>query len=83
MTAKTPAQRQAEKRERDKLDEEERLARLLATRLTLDLYHGEHAALQAGLSRADITEPQDLLSRYIRGAARLNDQAFAELIRNP
>ncbi|MFB8829013.1 hypothetical protein ACE0DR_05715 [Azotobacter sp. CWF10] len=40
MTAKAAAERKREERERKKLKEEERLARLLAYRLKIDIYHG-------------------------------------------
>ena len=69
MTARTPAQRKADQRERDKLREEERLARLLARRITLDIYKGTDYALIRSMVRAGIDEPHDLITRLIHGAA--------------
>jgi hypothetical protein len=86
MTAKTAAQRQAEKRERDRLNEEERLARLLSRRLQLDLFKRTDAMLIEIMATANIEEPQDMLQRLIHGAHRLAHQApavFAELVRLP
>lgn len=50
MTAKTAAQRQAEKRERDRMKEEERLARLLSRRISLDLYKSTDMALMRAVT---------------------------------
>ncbi len=73
MVAKTPKQRQQEKRARDKLSAEEREARLLSRRITMELYHNEDAALLRVMSRLGITEEQDVMSRLIRGADLLDD----------
>ncbi|MCQ4271038.1 hypothetical protein NA655_08395 [Pseudomonas kuykendallii] len=86
MTAKTPAQRQAEKRERDRQTEEERLTRLLSRRLQIDLFKRTDAMLIEIMATAHIEEPQDMLQRLIHGAHRLAHQApavFAELVRLP
>lgn len=83
MTAKTPAERKREQRERDKLREEERLARLLARTIKLDLYRSTDMALIRCMVRAGIEEPQDLLTRLIHGAGRLDDAALEELVRLP
>lgn len=56
MTAKTAAQRQAEKRERDRMKEEERLARLLSRRISLDLYKSTDMALIRTMARLGIDE---------------------------
>lgn len=79
MTAKTAAQRQAEKRERDRMKEEERLARLLSRRISLDLYKSTDMALIRTMARLGIDEPQDVISRLIHGADRLDDESLAEL----
>ncbi|SFB64707.1 hypothetical protein [Azotobacter beijerinckii] len=81
MTAKTAAERKRGERERKKLKEEERLARLLSRRITLDLFKGTDAKLIRSMERAGIEEPQDLITRLIHGADRLSDKALAELIR--
>ncbi|SFB20018.1 hypothetical protein [Azotobacter beijerinckii] len=81
MTAKTAKERKREERERKKLKEEERLARLLSRRITLDLFKGTDAKLIRSMERAGIEEPQDLITRLIHGADRLSDKALAELIR--
>jgi len=86
MTAKTSTERMREKRERDKQAEEERLARLLARRLQLDLFKSTDLAMVRGMARAGIEEPQDYITRLIHGADRLAEPApavFAELIRLP
>lgn len=73
MTAKTAAQRKQEQRDRDKLKEEERLARLLARRITLDLFKATDMELIRLMVRLGIEEEQDVISRLIRGADRLSD----------
>lgn len=83
MTAKTPAQRKAEQRERDKLSEAERLSRLLSRTIKLDLYKRTDAALIHSMERAGIDEPQDLITRLIHAAAKLTDAQLAEHIRAP
>ncbi|MGE4335851.1 MAG: hypothetical protein AB7E55_07740 [Pigmentiphaga sp.] len=79
MTAKTAAKRQAEKRERDRMKEEERLARLLSRRISLDLYKSTNMALIRTMARLGIDEPQDVLTRLVHGADRLDDESLAEL----
>lgn len=83
MTAKTDAERQREKRIRDKLAEEERLARLLARRITLDVYKGTDYALVRGMVRVGIEEPDDYLTRLVHGADRLDDAELAKLVSLP
>ncbi|WP_405120707.1 hypothetical protein [Pseudomonas leptonychotis] len=75
--AKTPAQRQAEKRERDKLADEERLSRLLSRRIEIDIYKAADYSLIRCLVRAGIEEPQDLITRLIHNADLLSDFDFA------
>lgn len=81
MAAKTPAQRQQDKRDRDKLSKEERGARLLSRRIVTDLYHNDDAALKRIMSRAEIEEEQDVISRLIRGAARMSDEQLKDHVR--
>ncbi|GEM_PF-359849 len=86
MTAKSATDRQREKRERDKLAEEERLARLLSRSIKLDLFKGTDAKLVEMMGRAGIDEPQDFITRLIHGAYRLSQQApsvHADLIKTP
>ena len=83
MTAKTPAERKREQRARDKLREEERLARLLARTIKVDLYKATDYALVRCMVRAGIEEPQDLLTRLIHGADRLDDASLVELVSLP
>ncbi|MBM6442352.1 hypothetical protein JQF37_01750 [Pseudomonas sp. MIL9] len=78
--AKTPAQRQQEKRDRDKQSETERLARLLSRRISLDLYHNDDTRLKSLMSRLDITEEQDVVSRLIWAADRMSDESLKEHI---
>ena len=83
MTAKTATERKREQRARDKLREEERIARLLARTIKLDLYKATDMALIRCMVRAGIEEPQDLLTRLIHGTDRLDDAALAELVSLP
>jgi hypothetical protein len=81
MAAKTPAQRQQDKRDRDKMSKEDREARLLSRRIVTDLYHSDDAALKRVMFRAKIEEEQDLISRLIRGADRMPDDQLNDHIR--
>jgi hypothetical protein len=76
----TSAERMRLKRERDKLDEEERLARLLSRTIRLDLFKATDAKLVEVMDRADIDEPQDLITRLIHGASRMSDDELQALI---
>lgn len=79
MTAKTAAQRQAEKRERDRMKEGERLARLLSRRISLNLYKSTDMALIRTMARLGIDEPQDVIQRLIHDSDRLDDESLTEL----
>lgn len=74
MKAKTPAERQREKRQRDKLAEEERLTKLLAKTIKLQLFHSTNEALDRLLIETGIDEPQDLITRLIHGAKLLSEE---------
>ena len=77
--AKSATLRQQEKRERDRLAEEERLAKLLSRTIKLDLFKATDAQLIRSMERLGIDEPQDLISRLIRGADRLDDETLREI----
>lgn len=77
--AKSAKERQAEKRERDRMAEEDRLARLLARTIKIDLYKATDMALIRCMARTGISEPQDLISRLIHGADRLDDDLLSIL----
>lgn len=81
--AKSPAQRKAEQRARDKLKKEQREALLLSRRITLDLYHATDERLLRTMQRVDIEEEQDLVTRLIHAADRLDDAALQELVALP
>ena len=81
MAAKTPKQRQQEKRDRDRMSKKDREVRLLSRRILTDLYHNDDAALKRVMARAEITEEQDILSRLIRGADRMTDEQLFDHIR--
>ena len=81
MSAKTPAERKREQRQRDKLTEEERLSRLLSRSIKVDLYRSTDMALIRCMVRAGIEEPQDLITRLIHGADRLDDETLNEITR--
>jgi len=72
--AKTPAERMREKRARDKLREEERLAVLLAKTIKLQLFHSTNTALEQLMLEIGIDEPQDLITRLIHGAQHLTTE---------
>ena len=71
---KTAAERMREKRARDKLREEERLAVLLAKTIKLQLYHSTNKALDQLLIETGIDEPQDVITRLIHGAKLLTPE---------
>ena len=72
--AKTPAERMREKRARDKLREEERLAVLLAKTIKLQLFHSTSETLDRLLIETGIDEPQDLITRLIHGVQHLTPE---------
>lgn len=81
--AKTATERQRDKRERDRLAEEDRLARLLSRSIKLDLFKATDQLLVATMHRAGIDEPQELITRLIHGASKLDDTSLDALIRLP
>jgi len=83
MAAKTAAQRQQEKRDRDKQTEEERFARLLSRRIQLDLFKGTDAKLIDMMLFTEIEEPQDFITRLIHGASRMQRAELDRLIAHP
>ena len=81
--AKSAALRKQEQRERDKLTEQERLSRLLSRTVNLQLFKRTDMALIRLMARAQIDEPQDLITRLIHGADRLHDSDLALLTGQP
>lgn len=77
--AKSATVRKQEQRERDKLAEEERLARLLSRTIKVDLFKATDAKLIRCMERLAIDEPQDLITRLIHGADRLDDETLREI----
>lgn len=77
--AKTDAERKQDQRARDKLNEEERQARLLSRRIQLDLYKATDAKLVAMMDALGIEEPQDLLTRLVHGASKLDHEQLSRL----
>ncbi len=78
--AKSPKERQQEKRERDKLSQAEREKSLLSRRIKLDLYHSDDAQLKMLMSRLAITEEQDVISRLIWAASKMDDAELSEYV---
>ena len=76
---KTAAERMREKRQRDKLAEEERLTRLLSKTIKLQLFHSTSEALDRLLIETGIDEPQDLITRLIHGAKLLSEEQKQEM----
>lgn len=81
--AKSPAQRKAEQRARDKLKEEQRLAALLAYRLQVDVFHGTAERLDKIMAACDIEERQDAITRLIHNTSRMPDDQLREFLRQP
>lgn len=77
--AKTAAVRKAEQRERDKLAEEDRLARLLARSISIDLFHFTDGKLREIMAALDIEEPQDMVTRLIHCAHMMDREILARL----
>jgi hypothetical protein len=77
--AKSAAERKREQRERDKLEESERLARLLSRKIKLDLYKATDSALVRIMQRAGIEEPEDIITRLIHCADLLDDEGLASI----
>lgn len=75
--AKSAAERKQEQRERDKLEENERLKRLLSRKINLQLYKATDAALLRIMERTGIEEEQDIITRLIHCADLLDDDGLA------
>ena len=76
MAAKTPAQRQREKRARDKLSEEERQARHVSRKIVTELYRSTDMALMRIMARASVSEDQDIITQLIHAADRMAVEQF-------
>lgn len=76
---KTAAERMREKRARDKLREEERLAKLLAKTIKLQLYHSTNHDLNLIMLDHEIYEPQDAISRLISGYKYLTEEQKSQI----
>ena len=74
--AKTATERKREQRERDKMAESDRLARLLSRKIKLDLYKATDAALLRIMERTGIDEEQDIITRLIHCADLLDDEGL-------
>ncbi len=83
MAAKTAKERKQEQRERDKLREAERQARLLAYRLQVDVYHSTADHLTRIMFVCELEERQDALTRMIHNTSRLTDDQLREFLRQP
>ena len=81
MKPKTAAERMREKRARDKLTEQERLNRLLAKTIKLQLFHSTSETLDQLLIETGIDEPQDLITRLIHGAKLLTPEQKQTIFR--
>lgn len=74
MKPTPPAQRMREMRARKKLAEEQRLEKLLAKTIKLQLFHSTNEALDRLLIETGIDEPQDVITRLIHGAQHLTSE---------
>ena len=79
----TKKERLTLQRERDKLAEAGRLARLLSRTIKLDLYKSTDYALIRCMVCAGIDEPQDLITRLIHHADKMTDNGLARLTELP
>lgn len=77
--AKTAKERKEEQRARDKLAEEDRLARLLARSIKIDLFHFTDAKLREIMAALDIDEPQDMVTRLIHCAHMMDRETLSRL----
>lgn len=77
--AKTAKERKEEQRARDKLTEEDRLARLLARSIKIDLFHFTDAKLREIMTALDIDEPQDMVTRLIHCAHMMDRETLSRL----
>ena len=81
--AKSDAERQKEKRARDKLKAEERRARLLAYSLKVEVYQGTADHIERIKQVTGIEEVHDLLTRAIHNISRLDDAALRDFLAKP
>ena len=81
--AKSDAERQKEKRARDKLREEQRRARLLAYTLKVEVYQGTADHIERIKQVTGIDEVHDLLTRAIHNISRLDDAALRDFLAKP
>lgn len=81
--AKSAKERKQEQREREAMTEAERLSRCLSRIIELQLFKGTDAALIRSMARAGIDEPEDLITRLIHNADRLDDEAHARITALP
>tara|TARA_R110001606_G_scaffold30344_4_gene93827 strand:+ start:4870 stop:5118 length:249 start_codon:yes stop_codon:yes gene_type:complete len=81
--AKSDAERQKEKRARDKLKAEERRARLLAYSLKVEVYQGTADHIERIKQVTGIDEVHDLLTRAIHNISRLDDAALRDFLAKP
>ena len=81
--AKSAAERKREQREREAMTEAERMSRLLSRTINFPVFKGTDAALIRSMARAGIEEPEDLITRLIHNADRLDDEAHARITALP
>lgn len=81
--AKTPAERKRAQRARDKLNEEQRLAALLAYNLTTPIFKGTAAKMDRIMSVAELDERDDTITRLINNIDRMTDDQIRELLLQP
>lgn len=81
--AQSAKERKTAQRERDKLKEEERIAALLAYKLSTPVFKGTAAKLERIMSVAGLDERDDAITRMIHAVDRMDDSKIAELLRSP
>lgn len=81
--AKTPAERKRAQRARDKLNEEQRLAALLAFTLSTPIFKGTAAKMDRIMSVAGLDERDDAITRLINNIDRMTDDQIRELLLQP
>lgn len=79
----TSTERMREKRARDKLKEEERIAALMAYKLSTPVFKGTATKLERIMSVAGLDERDDAITRMINNVDRMSDEQIRELLKLP
>lgn len=81
--AQSAKERKAAQRARDKLKEEERIAALMAYKLSTPVFKGTAARLERIMSVAGLDERDDAITRMIHYLAQSSDEHIKEALKAP